>query len=116
MKAPTVTQEILVMAETAREGKPDQIIASIEERLAEYLSIPGATESSKTALRRYAGILTDLVRAGDLPERIRVCQDCGAPASLVISNEGTPIRTVCGDCASRYTWRSHLYSTPIAGA
>lgn len=114
MKVPTVSQEIVVMAETARGGEPAQIIASIEERLADYVAIPEATASSKVALRRYAQILIDLVRSGDLPERVRVCQDCGAPASLVVSNQGNPIRTVCGDCAGRYTWRSHLSASPIA--
>lgn len=114
MPVQTVAQEIMVMVLTARGGDPAQIVETLHERRKEFWQIPGVSQAAKTAVAKVADILEDLIRAGELPEPAQVCQDCGAPATLVVHNAGTPIRTVCGDCAGRYTWRSYLYSTPIA--
>ncbi len=115
MAVQTVAQELMVMVLSARGGDPAQIVETLHDRRKEFWQIPGITPAAKTAVAKVADILEDLIRAGELPEPVQVCQDCGAPATLTVHNGSTPVRTVCGDCSGRYTWRSHLYSKPIMG-
>lgn len=67
MTEPTPSQEIILLGLTAQKGEPSQIIASIEERKAEYLGCAEATESAKAAVARYADKMIAKVRAGELP-------------------------------------------------
>lgn len=88
---------------------------ALHERRKDFWQIPGVSPAAKTAVAKVADILEDLVRAGELPESVQLCQDCGASASLIVYNAGRPTGAVCGDCAIRYPWSSDLYSVPISG-